>query len=92
MPTHETTPAHYRIDRSIIPESFIKLSVAVSEIIRGQNEFLKTEIRRYLSTGSDFLKKRKNELSSYNVSSTYQISLQLIQPFPRNRGHKNWGE
>ena len=56
MPTHKTTLAHYTIDTSIIPESFNKLSSAVSEIIRGQNHFLKKQKRRYLWTGSKFFK------------------------------------
>jgi hypothetical protein len=49
----------YRLDRSILSESFNQLSSAVSEIIRGQNSFLKKEILRYLPTGSDILKMKK---------------------------------
>jgi hypothetical protein len=56
MPTHKTTLCHYTFDRSIIPESFNELSLAVSEIIRGQNLFLKNKIRQYFLTGSDFSK------------------------------------
>ena len=57
IPTRKTTLVHYTIDRSIITESFIILSSAVSEIIRRQNSFLKKEKRRYLRTGSEFLQK-----------------------------------
>jgi hypothetical protein len=78
-----------RIDRYIIPESFNKLSSAVSEIIRGQNSFLKKEIRRYLPIGSDILKMQKTELSSYYVLPPYQKLSKSIQPISRNRGHKN---
>jgi hypothetical protein len=36
MATHDITLCHYTMDRSLTPESFIELSVAVLEIIRGQ--------------------------------------------------------
>jgi hypothetical protein len=40
MPTYNVTMCQYTIDRSITSESFIELTVAVLEIIRGQNWFL----------------------------------------------------
>jgi hypothetical protein len=61
MPTHNTTLSHYRIDRSIIPESFNKLFSVVSEIIRGQNYFLKNENRRYLRINSEKSHLQKRE-------------------------------
>ena len=46
---------HTTIERSTIPESFMSQSLTVFENIRGQNDFLKTENRPYLPTGSEFL-------------------------------------
>jgi hypothetical protein len=46
------------------------LSFTVFEKTAGQNDFLKTENRPYLPTGSEISKNKKTEFSSsYNTSS-----------------------
>jgi hypothetical protein len=59
MPTHETTQCPKRIERFIIPENLVELSLAVLEIIRGQKYFFKNGIPRYLWTGSEFFTKQQ---------------------------------
>jgi hypothetical protein len=48
------------IERSVIPENFTTLSFTVLEKTAGQNDFLKTENRPYLPTGSEFSTNEKN--------------------------------
>jgi hypothetical protein len=66
--------SHIAIERSIIPENFMTLSLAVSEKTAGQNDFLKTENRPYLPTGSEFSKNKKTEFSSSDNTSSLKIS------------------
>jgi hypothetical protein len=47
------------IERSIIPENFMTLSLTIFEKTAGQNHFLKTENRPYLPTGSEISKNKK---------------------------------
>jgi hypothetical protein len=57
--------SHTPIERSIIPKNFLTLSFTVNEKTAGQNDFLKTENRPYLPTGSEFSKNEKTEFSSF---------------------------
>jgi hypothetical protein len=72
--------SHTPIDRSIIPENFMTLSFTVFEKTAGQNDFLKTENRPYLPTGSGISKKKKKKKKPNLVH--------LITHLPR-KFHKN---
>ena len=76
------------IERSVIPENFTTLSFTVLEKTAGQNDFLKTENRPYLPTGSEISKNKKTEFSSCYNTSSLKISWKSIEPFLRNRRHK----
>ena len=80
--------SHTAIERSIIPENFITLSFTVFEKTAGQNDFLKTENRPYLPTGSEFSKNKKTKFSSFNTTSFLKISRKSVEPSLRKRPDK----
>jgi hypothetical protein len=93
MPTHKTTLTRYKINRSIIPESFNKSSLVVSEIIFGQNHFLKNEKWQYLQTRSEIFKTLhlvgRSHILLYSLKKKSPNSIQL---FLRNGSRKKYKE
>jgi hypothetical protein len=90
--THESRLLSERIDRSIIPESYIELSLAVLEIIRGKNYFFKKGNRRHLRTGSVIFKNLQIIVTSYILVSSCQKLSNFIKPSLRNGWHKKFTE
>ena len=85
---HPQTQVHTPIERSTIPENFVTLSFTVYEKTSGQNDFLKTENRPYLPTGSEFLTNWKNFPRYWRNASFLKISRKSVQPSLRNRPDK----
>jgi hypothetical protein len=90
MPTHETTLSPKRIERSIIPENLVELSLAVLEIIRGQNHFLKKKEFHDISGPEVNFSQNSNFFfkTSYKLISSCQKSSNSTQPSLRNDSNK----